>query len=149
MTNFQAALLIPQLARLDALWQRRDDIARRYEAAFGAAGIQTPRLAAGDNKSARHLFTIWVDEGRRDRTLDELQDAGVGAAVNYQPIHTTAYYRRRFGYSRGDFPSAERIGSRTISLPLYPDLKDDEVAHVVESVVRICAMNETIAVERG
>ena len=118
----------------------------QYESAFARSDVEYPRVLPGENKSARHLFTVWVDAGRRDQILDELQDAGVGVAVNYRPIHLTAFYRRRFGHRPGEFPNAERIGSRTISLPLYPGLRDEEIAHVVASVTRNCAMRQNVGV---
>jgi UDP-4-amino-4-deoxy-L-arabinose-oxoglutarate aminotransferase len=146
LTNFQAAMLIPQLERIEALWQRRDAIARRYESALSQAGVEFPEVLPGDNKSARHLFTIWVDEDKRDDAMCELQNAGVGIAVNYRPIHLTAFYRQRFGHQPGEYRRAERVGTRTISLPCYPGLSEDETAHVIASVVRVCAKQQDVQV---
>ena len=137
LTNFQAAMLVPQLQRIQELLRRREEIAIRYEEAFTKAGIEFPQVAPGDNRSARHLFTIWVDEGRRDEILEKLQDKGIGVAVNYRPIHLTGYYRKRFGHCPDDFPFAERIGRRTISLPLYPQLRDEEIEYVIECVTSL------------
>jgi len=53
-------------------------------------------------------------------------------AVNYRPIHMLKYYRKTFGYNKGDYPVAEEIGDRTISLPLYPSLKEREVRYIVQ-----------------
>ena len=55
--------------------------------------------------------------------------------VHYIPVHLLSYYRKRFGYKRGDFPVAEKIYDRTISIPLYPSLTDTEVEKVVEDIV--------------
>lgn len=137
LTNFQAAILIPQLRRIQELLRRREEIAIRYEEAFTKVGSEFPQVTSGDNRSARHLFTIWVDDGRRDEILEKLQDKGIGVAVNYRPIHLTRYYRERFGYRPGDFPFAERIGRRTISLPLYPQLGDTEIEYVIECVTSL------------
>lgn len=139
MSTFQAAMLIPQLRRIEEMWARRDAIARRYEAAFEAAGIEYPLAVPGSSTNARHLFTIWVDALRRDDMLHGLEERGVGVAVNYRPIHLMSYYRSRFGYETGDFPVAEMIGSRTISLPLYSGLRDDEVDYVISTVKEVCA----------
>jgi dTDP-4-amino-4,6-dideoxygalactose transaminase len=87
-----------------------------------------------DVKHARHLFTILVDPGKRDRLLWSLQDRGIGIAVNYRPIHLLKYYRDTFGYREGDFPVAEDIGSRTISLPLYPLLEEADVRYVMQTL---------------
>lgn len=151
LTDFQAAMLMPQLGRIEERWQRREQIARRYEAAFSGAGIEFPRVLPADNKSARHLFTIWVDEHSRDQILGALQDRGVGVAVNYRAIPCTAFYRTQLKYQPGDFPVAERIGRRTISLPLYPRLQDNEVEYVSQCVASLCGREEalTAAATRG
>lgn len=134
MTNLQAALLIGQLPRVEALLRRREAIAQRYEAGFhGHPGISFP-IVLPDSRSARHLFTVWVDPARRDQVLAELQASGIGVAVNYRAVHLLNYYRQRFGFSRRMFPEAERIGDSTITLPLYPKLTDEEVDYVVERV---------------
>lgn len=134
MTNLQAALLIGQLPRVEALWARREAIAERYEAGFRAyPGVSFPIVLPG-SRSARHLFTVWVDPDRRDLVLADLQASGIGVAVNYRAVHLLKYYRQTFGFSRGMFPEAERIGDSTITLPLYPKLTDEEVDYVIERV---------------
>ena len=132
LDDIHAALLPGQVARLEAQWQRRDRIARRYDAAFAdLAGVTVPKVVG---KSARHLYTIWVEAARRDEVLHGLQQRGVGVAVNYRAIHALTFFRERFGYRPEDFPVALGIGRRTISLPLYPKLQDAEVEHVIASV---------------
>ncbi len=134
MDNIQAALLLGQLKKIDGLWKRRDDISRRYEDAFrNVKGVTLMETLEGC-KHARHLFTIQVSPQRRDASLWFLQEREVGVAVNYRPIHLLKYYRETFGFKEGDFPVAERIGSRTISLPLYPQLEDKEVDYVIETI---------------
>ena len=136
MDNIKAALLINQIDRIEEYWQRRENIARWYEREFDNAGIEHP-IVLPCSKSGRHLFTIWVDPEKRDEILHKLQDKGVGVAVNYRAIHLLKYYRETFGYKRGDFPVAESIGDRTISIPLYPKLTDVEVEYVVKTVKEV------------
>ena len=140
MTNLQAALLVGQLGRIDNLWARREAIAARYESAFRTVpGVGFPIVAPGA-RSARHLFTIWVDPSRRDSVLDDLQARGIGVAVNYRAVHLLKYYQQTLGLPRGSFPVAERIGDSTVTLPLYPKLTDEQVDYVVESVTAaLCA----------
>jgi len=88
-------------------------------------------------KSAHHLYTIWVDPDRRDSLLHEIQARGVGVAVNFRAIHLLTYFRDTFGYKQGDLPMAERIGSRTISLPLYPLMHDKEVDYVIKTILEL------------
>ncbi len=135
MDNIHGALLIGQLRRIESLWKRRDEIYRKYEDAFCLRdGIKLMQTVP-DSKHARHLFTIRVAKGKRDQILSALQDKGIGVAVNYRAIHLLKFYRENFGYKRGDFPVAEAIGDETISLPLYPSLKEKEQKYVIETVL--------------
>ena len=135
MDNVQAALLLGQLSRIDELWKRRDEIWAKYESAFnGTKGIILLKTSPGC-RHARHLFTIQVLPRRRDSLLHSLQEKGVGVAVNYRAIHLLKFYRQKFGYNEEDFPCAEKIGEGTISLPLYPSLKDREIDYVIKTVI--------------
>jgi UDP-4-amino-4-deoxy-L-arabinose-oxoglutarate aminotransferase len=137
MDNIHAALLVHQLAGIEERLRRREAICRRYEEAFRAVdGIRYPAVR-DDSRSARHLFTIWVDPRRRDEVMWELQQRGVGVAVNFRAIHLMQYYRETFGYRRGMFPNAEHIGDATITLPLYPKLTDEQVGYVIDSVIAV------------
>jgi UDP-4-amino-4-deoxy-L-arabinose-oxoglutarate aminotransferase len=139
LSDIQAALLLGQLSRLERQLQRREAIAARYEEAFsGIDGLSLPQTRTGA-RSARHLFTIWVPPAHRDTTLTMLQDRGVGVAVNYRPVHLLSYYRERFGFERGMFPNAERIGDATITLPLYPAMTDTQVDQVIEAVHEVAS----------
>lgn len=137
MDNIHAALLIGQLKRIDGLWQKKDEIWRTYEDKLTGIRDLSILKTIGNSRHARHLFTILVGEDRRDSVLHELQDRGIGVAVNYRPIHLLRYYRKTFGYKEGDFPIAEDIGKRTVSLPLYPRLDDTEVYYVIESLKKV------------
>jgi UDP-4-amino-4-deoxy-L-arabinose-oxoglutarate aminotransferase len=134
MTNLQAALLIGQIDRIESLWQQREAVSLRYEAAFtGVDGVDFPIVISG-TKSARHLFTIWVEPSRRDAILADLQAREVGVAVNYRAVHLLKYYQEQMHLPRGSFPVTERIGDSTITLPLYPALPAPEQDYVIASV---------------
>ncbi len=134
MTNLQAAMLRPQLHRIDALRAARERLASRYEDALtGLSGIEFPRSVPAAT-SARHLFTMWAPDGRRDAYLAGLNARGIGTAVNYRAVHLLTYYRERFGFDRGAYPVAEAIGDRTLSLPLFPSMTLEEQDRVIEAV---------------
>ena len=134
MDNIHASLLTGQLARIEKLWERRNQLWNFYEQRFrDVEGVNILETVA-NSRHARHLFTILVDPEKRDSILLKVQEQGIGVAVNYRPIHLLQYYKNTFGYKKGTFPVAEDIGKRTISLPLYPRLTDDEAAYVVETV---------------
>lgn len=134
MDNIHAALLIGQLARIEGLWEKRNRLWKIYKEELRK--IKDIRLlkTLSNLKHARHLFTILVPPKKRDSLLLELQDRGIGVAVNYRPIHLLDYYQKTFGYKIGDFPVAEKIGKMTISLPLYPSLTKTEVRYIVKAL---------------
>ena len=134
LADLQAALLRAQLPLLRERRDRREALSRRYDAAFaGLPGVEVPVVRPGA-VSARHLYTLLVDAERRDDVLAALGDRGVGVAVNFRPIHLMRWYRERFGTHEGQCPNAERLGARTVSLPLYPLLTDAEQDHVIAAV---------------
>lgn len=132
MDNIHAALLIGQLERIEALWQKRDRLWRRYEEALGGIRGVKMLLSRPDIKHARHIFAILTPPSRRDYILHALQERGVGVAVHYRPIHLLEYYRKTFGYKEGDYPVAEQFGKRVLSLPLYPELQEADIDYVID-----------------
>ena len=68
-----------------------------------------------------------------------MQERGIGVAVNYRAVHLLKYYQDRFGFTRGMFPEAERIGDSTVTLPLYPKLTDAQIDYVADSVKAVAA----------
>ncbi|MCX7794445.1 MAG: DegT/DnrJ/EryC1/StrS family aminotransferase, partial [Thermodesulfovibrionales bacterium] len=137
MDNIQAALLIGQLERINSLWQRRDYLWRLYEQELSEIKDLVLLKTIPDSRHARHLFTVLVPKNKRDGILWRLQESGIGVAVNYRPIHLLSFYRKNFGYKEGDFPVAEDMGARTLSLPLYPLLKEEELKRVCSTLKRI------------
>lgn len=137
MPNLAAALLIDQLDDIEARRQERERLARFYRESFNnLPGLEMPSLLPGV-KQGHHLFTIWVEPARRDAILWGIQAKGVGVAVNYRACHLYALFRERYGHKEGDFPRAELIGARTITLPLYPGLRDEEAEYVADSVRQV------------
>ena len=139
MDNIQAALLLNQLDNVENFWQRREQICRMYEEAFADTPQVTCLKVVPNSKSARLMFTILVPPEKRDRILWQLQESGIGVAVNYRAIHLLTYYHRTYGYKRGMFPVAERTGDSTISLPVYPSLSDVEAQYVIDEVKDVTA----------
>jgi dTDP-4-amino-4,6-dideoxygalactose transaminase len=138
MTDIQAALGIHQLARVGANAKRRQQIWDRYHQAFGGLPVVRPAPIENDIVHARHLYTILVNEDEigktRDEVLNELIRLNIGTGVHYQALHLHHYYRKTFGYRPGDYPNAEWIGARTLSLPLSAKLSDADVEDVIEAV---------------
>jgi len=137
MNNIQAALLLNQLESIEKYWQRREEICHMYEEAFKYNPQVTCLKVLPDSKSARHVFAILVPPEKRDSILWQLQERGIGVAVHYRAIHLLTFYRQSYGYERGMFPVAEKIGDSTITLPLYPKLSNEEVQYVIKVVKEV------------
>jgi len=132
LDSLQAVVLSAKLRRLDAWNGERRRLAARYTAALeGLPGLSTPLVTEG-NEPVWHQYVVRVAE--RDRVVDELVAAGVGAAVHYpRPIHLLPAFAY-LGHGPGDFPLAERFAEQILSLPIYPGLSDEAQNHVLASV---------------
>jgi dTDP-4-amino-4,6-dideoxygalactose transaminase len=132
MTDLQAAIGLHQLAAVERHLERRRAIARRYDEAL--AGVPIERFAPIDAGSthAHHLYTILVDD--RDVVSSQLAEAGIATSVHFPPVHLHSYYASRFGYRRGQFPHAERIAARVLSLPFSQALTDPQIDAALAAV---------------
>jgi dTDP-4-amino-4,6-dideoxygalactose transaminase len=132
MTDIQAALGLSQLQRLDELVRRRNEIAARYAGLLDGLPLQLPVIGT-DCYSAFHLYTVRVDPQRSSKgrleVFEYLRAADIGVNVHYIPVHTQPYYRG-MGFREGDFPEAESYYAQALSLPLFPDLGDQEQDYV-------------------
>lgn len=137
MNDLSAALLLPQLARIEETRKSRERLCKHYDKLLqGLDSIEIIPEIAGSTHAC-HLYTIRVDPDKRDRMLTELSLRGVGVGVNFRVVHLMAYYVEHFGFEEGIFPMAERIGASTISLPLYPALREEEQEYVVGTIKSI------------
>ena len=70
----------------------------------------------------------------RDEFVMQLRNMNIGTGIHYNAVHLEPYYRKKYGFKKGDFPNAEHIAERTISIPIFPGMEDHDVADVVNSV---------------
>jgi dTDP-4-amino-4,6-dideoxygalactose transaminase len=142
MDDIQAALLIHQIDRLNNYRQRRQDLEVLYrELLNDVEGLDFTEGPQGNERSGHHLFTVLLPrEVSRDEVIEKMEENGIGCAVNYRALHTLTYFREKFGYRPEDFPIANEIGNRTISLPLYPKLTEEEVKIVSETLKKVISI---------
>ena len=134
ITDFQCALALSQLKKLDAFVARRRDIARAYTQAFQVEPAVDVLSQNPDANSSFHIFVILARGVDRAALFAALRERGIGVNVHYIPVHLQPYYRDKYGYSPGDYPLAEEYYRHAITIPLYPAMTDDEVARVIDSV---------------
>lgn len=147
LTDLDAAILRPQLPRALAQRAAREAVDLRYRtllpelapSLFRQAPSPVPPVVARVGQSTHHLFTVHVPAEKRDAILTGLGARGVGVAVNYRAIHTLSYLVKTLGIPRGALPNAEAIGDRTLSLPQYPALTEEQQIRVAR------ALEETLA----
>ena len=137
ITDFQAALGISQLKKIDKIKTRRRKIVNYYNKHL--SGIEELILPFEDEKvdSNFHLYILQVKENSRFDRYDlftNLQKLNYAPMVHYIPVHLLKYFRERYGFKRGDFPVAETFYDRAVSIPLYPSLSDAEVEKVVDDI---------------
>lgn len=146
MMDLQAAIGIHQLPRIKKYWKRRQKIWNRYNHAFKNLPVFIPAPVEPNTRHAYHLYTLLLDIDNlkitRDQFLDEMTKRNIGVGVHYIALHLHPYYRKTFGYKKGDFPNAEWISDRTVSLPLSAKLTDEDVRDVIEAVKNIIKKNK-------
>ena len=131
MDTIQAAVLRVKLRHLDAWNESRRRIASMYGELLAGSAAGLPHVSAGV-EHVYHLYVVQVDE--RERVMAELARRGVGAGIHYPtPIHLQEAYGDR-GFKAGAFPVTEAAAKRVLSLPMYPELTDDDVRRVADAL---------------
>lgn len=145
LCDILAALGRAQLRKCDQMWQRRCQLAALYNQHFSAMEeLELP--PAGEEPGSEHAWHLYILrlcpgtlEIDRNQFIEELKCAGIGTSVHFIPLHLHRYYAREYGYSRGDFPAAEEAYTRCLSLPIYPDMGEEEALRVIAAVKQIVA----------
>jgi perosamine synthetase len=142
LTDLAAAIGLVQLERLDELADARARIAARYDNAFEGSAVLEPPPRRERDQHAWHLYVVRLNLETlaisRGDVIERLAQADIGASVHFIPLHLQPHYRRRYGYKPGDFPVAERIFERSISLPIWPGMTDIQVDRVASTLLEIC-----------
>ncbi|SMG39962.1 DegT/DnrJ/EryC1/StrS family aminotransferase [Dethiosulfovibrio salsuginis] len=139
MMDIQAAIGRGQLKKLDSFNSRRKTIVDRYREAFkDQPGLTLPGTPAYDHVHSWHIFTPLVDVDKldidRDGFMGAMRELNLGTALHYQALHLFSYYQETYRWRKGDFPNAEMVSDRIVSLPLFPAMTDFDVEDVINGV---------------
>jgi UDP-4-amino-4,6-dideoxy-N-acetyl-beta-L-altrosamine transaminase len=141
LTDFQCALGISQFKKLEKFIKIRRNIAARYNEAFSELKEIITPYEKRDVKSTYHLYMIQLNlemlKAGRKKIFDALRAENIGVHIHYIPVHLQPYYRKKFGYKKGDFPIAEEYYERAMTLPLFPKMNDKDVKDVINAVKKV------------
>lgn len=143
ITDFQCALGLSQMNKLDRFIQRRREIATRYNEAFAEIEKVITPVEHEGAYAVYHIYVIQLrmeklKAGRRE-IFDTLRAENIGVNVHYLPVHLHPYYQREFGYKKGDYPKAERYYERAITLPIFPKMSNEDVEYIIKVVKKVIA----------
>jgi dTDP-4-amino-4,6-dideoxygalactose transaminase len=127
-----------QLRKVRYFQARRAELAERYSRSLAGLPLQLPTVLP-EVQSAWHLYPVRVSSGgvTRDDVIEGLRRWNIGASLHFIPLHLMSFYRRAFGYKRGDFPMAEEAFQRILSLPFFPRMSDADVVRVARALEHI------------
>ncbi len=138
MTDIQAAMGLCQLMKINKMHERRRNTVQIYnEELSKIPQITLPKIADRSDKHAWHLYIIQLNDVDRDQFVEALRDENVECSVHYVPLHLFDFYQKRYGYEVGDFPYAENVFEKVVSLPLHPGLTESDVYIVIDTIRRI------------
>lgn len=143
LSDVASAIGLHQLAKCDRFWEARRERAGWYDELLAdVPEVAAPRVRP-DVQHAWHLYVVQLQLDRlrigRNEFIQELNAAQIGTSVHYVPLHRHPYYQRTLGHEPGDFPVADALYDRIISLPLYTRMTRDDVERVVDAVRSIAA----------
>ena len=132
LDEIRAALGLVQLRRLDHMLGQREQIAKWYtERLQEVDGVTVPIDPAGTTRASWFVYVVRLEpESLRDLVMKELQTRGIQSRVYFPPIHLQPFYRKQFGYGRGDFPITEAAGDSCLALPFSSLMSEEQVDHV-------------------
>ncbi len=141
LTDLQCALGTSQLRKLRDWVSRRQEIARRYDAALAEIASIEPLSVQDDVQHAYHLYMVQLDlselNASRAQVFDALRAEGIGVNVHYIPVHLHPYYRKQFGTQPGLCPVAEAAYQRLVTLPIFPRMSNRDVGDVITAVAKV------------
>ena len=137
-TDLNAAMGRVQLQKSSLLTEKRTAIAESYNRAFGDCEELIPYRVKDDRISSWHLYALKLNieslSINRDEFVNRLAEKGVGTSVHFIPLYRFSLYKD-YARSEKDFPAGEWVFERTVSLPIFPQMTEEEVAYVIETVL--------------
>jgi len=145
LSEMQCALGVAQLSRLPAMLARRAEIARMYERRLrGRSDLLLPAAALEDGRPSWFAYVVRLaraaGSAERDAVVQRLAKQGIACGRYFAPIHLQLPYRRAFGHAAGDFPHTEHAAARTLALPFFNRITEEQVDRVSSALLKALAL---------
>ena len=136
MDELSAALGCSQMERIEEILDKREKVAEMYgEKLAEVEEVEVPFIAPYVSKMSWFVYVVRLESGiDRDKVIKYLNEEGVQCKPYFTPIHLQPFYRKMFGYKEGDFPVTEDVTGRTIALPFFNNLKEEQIDYVAEKI---------------
>ena len=136
MDELSAALGCSQMERIEEILEKRAKVAGMYgEKLEEVEEVEIPFIADYVSRMSWFVYVARLDKGiDRNGVIKYLNEEGVQCKPYFTPIHLQPFYRKMFGYKEGDFPITEDVTGRTIALPFFNNLKEEQIDYVVEKL---------------
>ncbi|MFX0096376.1 MAG: UDP-4-amino-4,6-dideoxy-N-acetyl-beta-L-altrosamine transaminase [Candidatus Hodarchaeota archaeon] len=134
ITDFQVALGLSQLKKLDLFIRRRSEIAKRYNEILGDIPEFEVPVVRPNVKHVWHIYTTLLNNLDRDAFFSKMREKNIGVNVHYIPIYRFSYYRKHFSFSPENFPVTEQVFNRIITLPLFPKMNEEQIREVIDAI---------------
>ena len=136
MDEMSAALGCSQMERIEEILDKRAKVAGMYgEKLAEVEEVQVPYIADYVSRMSWFVYVIRLERGiDRNKVIKYLNKEGIQCKPYFTPIHLQPFYKKMFGYKEGDFPVTEDVTGRTIALPFFNNLKEEQIYYVVEKV---------------
>jgi len=146
MTEFQAALGITQMDKLERIIIARGRLAAHYDELLKGTSLQPPEVAPGSRPIYQSYVVLLPERAATCRAdiITRLKDQGIETSIGTWHMPITTYFRSRFGYKVGDFPTADQVFSRSMTLPLYEKMspsQQEEVVDVLQDILHMSGVN--------
>tara|TARA_Y100000590_G_C15741331_1_gene1020363 strand:- start:542 stop:1708 length:1167 start_codon:yes stop_codon:yes gene_type:complete len=144
ITDFQCALGLSQLKKLNKFLKKRREIAKIYDLNFANQSMFTIPKVRKNCKHAYHIYPLQIHFTKLDqkkKLFKELYKKKINLQVHYIPIHLQPYYKKKYGFKKGDYPVAEKFYSQELSLPIFYSLKKKDINKVIKLIKGFCKKN--------
>ena len=136
MDELSSALGCSQMERIEEILEKRAKVAGMYgEKLAEVEEVEVPFIAPYVSRMSWFVYVIRLERGiDRNKVIKYLNEEGVQCKPYFTPIHLQPFYKKMFGYKEGDFPVTEDVSGRTIALPFFNNLKEEQIDYVVEKL---------------